>query len=460
MSLMRVDQSKSSRASELPFKRLSAMNQSHQQLLEVSREYNTLFSKNEFYPIQKAYTSPHFIILTVRFPGKNAYIYIGRGHKYEGIYLGESLLPAYLRIQDKFLDYLRKNLVGCRLGRMEVDSKHSFALFSFKNDYADNSISFGYKNHQLFFIIQNKDNIYTSWNNENHKNSTLLSLVDQFYGEKVNATNDKFSTWSLKDYFKSEEKKLNGQPVLLKKEKFLSRKIANIENDLNEVKKWSLLEKELLSENPILYSDEQNHFAGIKIKIPHGLNQWQKRDFLFGKVKKLKKAEEILINRLEETIKEKEKVKAGDIEVTLTKESAVPLLWQTTRSKKKNETNLNYIQFKLKNIAGAAGLDAHSNDLLRPESSKDHYWFHIENFPGAHCLLKTDDISILTKEDFSGIASLLRDLSHLEILEIPVIYSQVKYVKGLKGTPGKVLVKKPKYMRCNYGPWKEIISVV
>ena len=73
--------------------------------------------------------------------------------------------------------------------------------------------------------------------------------------------------------------------------------------------------------------------------------------------------------------------------------------------------------------------------------------------------LKTDDISKIKPLEFEALASLLRDCSKLDILEIPVIYSQVKHVKGLKGTAGKVLIKKPKYLRCQYRPWKEIITL-
>ncbi len=399
-------------------------------------------------------------MLAIRFPGKNAFLYIGRGHKYEGIFLGDSLPPSSLRIQDKFLDYLRKNIVGCRLGKMEVDNQQFFALFSFKNDQENNSISFGYKNHQLYFLLQNKDLIYTSWNNEFQSGKSILNLVDNFLADKSGGEFDKDSTWTLESYFKSEEKKLNGLPVQVKKEKFLVRKIKNIEADLLGVKKWVLLERDLLSENSAEIREDQTNFHGIKIKFPFGLNQWQKRDFLFQKIKKLKKAEVILSTRLAEAHQELEKVKAGDVKIELTRESAISLLWQTTRSKAKVESDKKWVQFKLSNITGSLGLDAQSNDMLRAESAKDHYWFHIENFTGSHCVLKTEDISHFTKEEFSAIASMLRDYSKLQISEIPVIFSQVKHVKGLKGSAGKVLLKKPKSLRCNYLDLKEIITII
>lgn len=106
------------------------------------------------------------------------------------------------------------------------------------------------------------------------------------------------------------------------------------------------------------------------------------------------------------------------------------------------------------------GLDAKSNDWIRSEAHKDHWWFHIENYTGAHCIIKTDDFTILSVDELGLIASMLRDFSKLEITEIPLIYGQVKNVKGVKGAQGMVLVKKPKYLRCLYTKWKEIISII
>jgi uncharacterized protein YcbK (DUF882 family) len=74
--------------------------------------------------------------------------------------------------------------------------------------------------------------------------------------------------------------------------------------------------------------------------------------------------------------------------------------------------------------------------------------------------VKTDDFSKLSLDDLAAIASLLRDYSRLEIREIPVLYSQLKNVKGMKGVKGEVIIKKPKHLRCLYIDWKEIISIL
>nr|BDT26646.1 NFACT RNA binding domain-containing protein [Bacteriovorax sp. HI3] len=437
------------------------MIQTHQQLRQTSLEYNTLFSKNEFYPVQKAYTTPHFLVLGLRFPGQNVALYIGRGNQYEGIFFSNKFPPSYLRIQDRLLDYVRKYLVGARLGKMEVDDNHFLSLFHFKNEHTDNSFAFGYKDRGLFFIKQSKEEIYTSWNGETSKGKNITDLVDQFLGKASSVDNAKPSNWTLLNYFQDEEKKVSGKPLQKKKEKFLEKKLGNISHDLHDVEKWKLIEEDLLSEEGLNLADHQSVLHGHKIKFSSNLNQWQKRDVVFNKVKKLKKAEEILKGRLKETDEELFKVKQGDFEFEVTKEKAIAPLWQTASAqKKKEESEYNVKHFKLKNLSGAIALDAASNDWLRSQGAKEHYWFHIENYTGAHCLVKTDDLSKLSGEDLSAIASMLRDYSKLTINEIPVMYSQLQHVKGLKGVQGKVIIKKPKYLRCNYINWTEIITMV
>ena len=460
MSAVRSDQSRSSRASELPFKRLRAMIQTHQQLLTAASEYNTLFSKNEFYPLQKAYTTPHFLVLGLRFPGRNVALYIGRGNQYEGIFVSDKFPPSYLRVQDRLLDYTRKYLVGTRLGKMEVDEKHFFSLFHFKNDHLDNSFAFGYKDRQLFFIKQNKEEVYTSWNGETTTGKSITMLVDSLLGSVTTINNSKSSSWTLDQYFIDEHKKVSGKPIQKKKEKFLVKKISNITSDLSDVEKWHLIENDLLSEE-LEFDENQNNFHGHKIKFGSHLNKWQKRDVVFCKVKKLKKAAKILKTRLQETDEELEKVIDGEFEFEVTKEKVIAPLWQsaTGSSKIKHSSEYNVKSFRIKNLNGIIALDSASNDWLRSQGGKEQYWFHIEDYTGAHCLIKTEDISLLTGEDLSAIASMLRDYSKLEITVIPVMYSQLKNVKGLKGVQGKVLVKKPKFLRCNYMNWKEIITI-
>jgi hypothetical protein len=435
------------------------MIQTHQQLKLISEEYNSLFSKNEFYPLQKAYTTPHFIVLSVRFPGRTVALYLGRGNQYQGVFLGDKFPPSYLRVQDRLLDYLRKFLVGARLGKMEIDDKNYVIRLIFKNEHADNSFTFGYKDRQLFFAKQSKEEIYTSWNGVTAFGNKLISLIDLFNPDK-GILQKSVQDWTVGAYLKEEENKIKGQPIQKKKEKFLIKKIGNIESDLEGVKSWQLLQDDLKEGRVDLEVDELK-LHGQKIKLQGLESPWLKRDLIFKKIKKLKKAEGILSNRLEESKVEFENVKKGDFEFEVTKEKVIQPLWIShLKSSSIAKSEYQIKNFRILGLSGVVGLDALSNDFIRSEASKEHYWFHVENYTGCHCILKTDDFSLLTLEALSAIASMMRDFSKLKILEIPILYTQVKNVKGLKGVKGQVLVKKAKHLRCLYSDWKEIITIL
>ncbi len=434
------------------------MIQTHQQLKIISDEYNSLFSKNEFYPLQKAYTTPHFLVLSIRFPGKSIAIYIGRGNQYQGIFLADKLPPAFLRVQDRLLDYVRKYLVGTRLGKLTISDSSLVASFQFKNDQPNNSFIFGYKERQLFFCKQSKDESYLSWSGQIVDSNSLQSEVDKFNADKIDQSKNE-NSWKLSDYLTAEEKKANGQPVQKKKEKFLTRKISNISKDLESAQVWSLLQNDLI-ENRLNLNTDELKAHGQKIKLLRVTSEWLKRDLVFKKIKKLKKAEEILSARLIESENEFENVKKGEFDFEITKEKIIQPLWIThQKSLPAKSGDFNVKNFKLKNLNGVVGLDAGSNDWIRGNASKEHYWFHVENHTGAHCVIKTEDFTKLGFQDLEAIASMLRDLSKLEILEIPIVFTQVKNLKGIKGAKGSVTIKKPKHLSCVYRNWKEIITI-
>ena len=435
------------------------MIQTHQQLLETSREYNTLFSKNEFYPIQKAYTTPHYLVLVIRFPGKTVGCYIGRGHGYEGFQFSEKIAPSYLRIQDKFLDYARKYLVGARMGRVQVCADYQSFSFTFKNEHPDNEFIFGYKDHQLFFMRRERDQNYCSWSNSTTVESSSKLLQNILGGSVKILTEQKNQT--IEQYLGTEEKKASGKLIQKKKEKFLLKKAENIKKDLGLVLNHKKIEEALIAgEIDLSKTSYEGH--GQKIKFTGAENEWQRRDLIFQKIKKLKKAVGILEQRLKETELELENVRAGKFEFELTKEKAIPLLWNNTLSSKKTikQSEHNVKNFKLKNITGVLALDASSNDFIRSQASKDHWWFHIDQYSGSHLIIKTDDLSQLSQEDYRALGSFLRDSSKLKIESIPLIFSQVKNVKGMKGVQGKVIVSKPKYLQCHYQAWAEIITLL
>ena len=57
------------------------------------------------------------------------------------------------------------------------------------------------------------------------------------------------------------------------------------------------------------------------------------------------------------------------------------------------------------------------------------------------------------------IGSIIRDYSEHKILEIPLQYTEVKNLKGIKGKAGSVIYKKEKYITVSYKPnWMHNIT--
>lgn len=367
--------------------------------------------------------------------------------------------PSYLRTKDKLLDYCRKYLVGSRLGTMQVDAHYQLVHFNFKREHPEFGFTFGYKDHQMFFIKREKKQIYSSWDNQISEEN-ISEKVATFLGNTSIKNEMKPSSFSVEQYLENEEKKMKGKPVQKKKEKFLNRKIKNISNDLELVKKWKLIESDLIKDQITLQGNEVNLY-GHKIKFAGQLTEWQKKDLLFQKVKKLKKAESILENRLLESEQELTSVKAGQFEFEVTKEKVIEPLWLNRPiAKKTNSSDYAVKNFKIKKITGVIALDARSNDWIRTQAAKEHWWFHIDQYQGSHLILKTDNIGELTQVDLSAISSMLREFSKLTIDSIPLVYSQVKNIKGMKGAQGKVIINRPKYLQCSYRDWKEIITLL
>ncbi len=398
------------------------------------------------------------MVFVLRFPGKTKALYIGRGHGYEGFYLSDKVPPSYLRIKDKLLDYMRKYLVGTRLGKITVKPYGLVSSFGFKNENEDNSLVFGYKEHQLFFIKREKQEAFISWDGQTHAAEKLEQLLVSFVGEKITTSDGRLHT--IEEYLEKEEKKVKGLPLQKKKEKFLNRKLQNIKDDLQLVSKWPQIENDLLSEKIDLNSDSIN-IHGQKLKFHGVINPWLKKDLIFQKIKKLKKAQGILDLRLRDTENEYGEVQSGKFEFEITKEKAIAPLWNNQSASKKLLSAQHSVKyFRIKNINGVIALDAESNDWIRGQAAKEHWWFHIDQYTGSHLILKIDELASISILELSAIASCLRDYSKLNILSIPLVYSQVKHIKGVKGSQGKVIITKPKYMQCDYADWKEIITLL
>jgi predicted ribosome quality control (RQC) complex YloA/Tae2 family protein len=308
----------------------------------------------------------------------------------------------------------------------------------------------------LFFAKQEANLIFESWTNQIGERSTVMWPESDWTKFILSQNLD------IAKYIEIEEKKSIGVVELKKREKFLIKKIKNIKLDLVACENGKAIEEKLLSNEldlrqmEIIICGQRFSFLGLK-------NEWEKKDHIFKKIKKLKRGKQLLAERLIEAEAELAKVENGELKRSTTKEKAIQVLWKKVEKNTKYTSSINqgdFIHIEIGGINGLIGLNSSGNDTIRGLSHKEHLWFHIENYPGAHCILKTENISLLSMEQIEMIGSILRDYSKLEIMEIPLLFTQVKNIKGVKGAKGKVIVSKAKHLRCLYKNWKEIISIV
>ena len=108
--------------------------------------------------------------------------------------------------------------------------------------------------------------------------------------------------------------------------------------------------------------------------------------------------------------------------------------------------------FKIKGgLTFALGTNAAANDYLRSRwGHRDDLWFHLEGYRGPHLIAKKSTIGDIPPRVLQVIASALRDYGGLEITEIPVLFTPVKNLKGVKGASGKVRYSKEKYLKMIY----------
>lgn len=427
-------------------------------LKKVCDEYNKLFQKIEFVPVQKAFIGPHYLNLVVRFPGKSLNLLIGLGERFEGVEFSEDSIPSLIRQRDRFLDFIRKNVVGTKMGKIEVDTNFRRIRISVLRAGVLNYLDLMWLERELYFswqeqVEEGKWNHFFSWKGEFLKeHSGNLSEVFEEFGEQKDPIGEEkeFQNFAMKSYLKFVLSSTKTSVVQSKSKKFLEKKSKNIQSDLDRFKHRHLLKEQLLLDQIPL---EKNFFdlCGIKIKFKNEESYYQKKNKIFQKLKNLDQVEEVLVKRLAETKGQLVNSKGNSQEQKIKMSVVQPIWANSEKNRKKNQSvekgdhRILTYEFPSK-LRIRVSLDARSNDELRNQSSKEHIWFHQEVGAGAHLVAKADRFDQLTPEDLSLIASILQYYSKLSGSELSLMYATVKELKGAKGSPGKVLVKKPKYL--------------
>lgn len=410
--------------------------------------------------IQKIYSSATTVDLAIRLPGKTVHLYIGRGGGTEGVWLSENRIPSVLRKKDKFLEYLRRYLSGCTVQGLKLDEKDRCVQLKYGRAGKLCSFNIFYAGRDLYFSNRYFDDktstmrFFKSWSNttsiceEDHEHQNNFKDFDEV--GRITIPKEKLhqNIIDIEPILKKEFERVERSQLSKRKTQFLKRKINKIKVDLEKINK---------SENLIkLANDENEDFSKLNRKIKicgvkfnfDGDTHYQRRDEIFQKAKRFKQHQSKLIQRLIETERELKLLSSKtDYQNNL---KCIAPVWIM---KKSTSDEVRVVQDQAYSIHSSNGVDygvgnsATGNDQLRKNwAKKDDFWFHLESGISSHVIVKLRGHH-LNELVFKQVANLMNQAMKTKNTEIDLIYTQVKNLKGVKGTKGKVIFKKEKHIR-------------
>jgi predicted ribosome quality control (RQC) complex YloA/Tae2 family protein len=409
--------------------------------------------------IQKIYSTAYFISFSIRSPGKTWHLYLGRGGGQEGLWIGNHPPTSELRRKDAFLEYLRRHVSSCSFLEIELDPYDRIIKFVYQKFGQKQSLLFFWRGRKLYFIHHFQDGpdepfrILLSWHGKAILANTDLDNHFELFNEVGRRSDIKHDLQSphastIEDLLKDElsAAKLKG---LSSSPTFLQRKISNIESDLEKTRQWGQLQK-ILDKGSSLEGYELK-VGDHKIKFEGELNPFERRNLLFEKIKKLKKGESILTERLSSA----QDQLAGQVQ-TIKSSSQLPMVkpvWGREEIKQNQQLKMtekeDYKVFKFDDFSVGVGLSAQGNDQLRNKwAKKEDFWFHLDGVKSSHVIVKIQQGHHLESEMINMASTILAYFSHFSGDWIPIIYTAVKNLKGVSGSAGMVIYKKEKHLRC------------
>ena len=401
--------------------------------------------------IQKIYSTANYLSLAIRAPGKTSHLFIGRGAGHEGLFLSDKPPVSAIRQRERFLEYLRKHLSSCTLIHVEIDNYDRIAEIVYQKFGKLQRLALFWRARKLYFahlyqeLPEQPQRLLLSWTNKSTPANEVTSLFEYF--DEVGRSKELDQEGSGQDVSIEEEleKELKQLQLgqLIYRPSFIQRKIKNITEDLENARQWHELQKFLDSGEEI--NAYEMVIAGHKFRFDSDLNQYEKRNLIFDKIKKLKRGEKILMDRLEQ-------VKGQEQENNQAKFKPLPITQVSWGLEKKTPISkpVTYNEYKsVRTEFGsiAWGLTSQGNDQIRNKrASKEDWWFHLDGHKSSHIIVKSDNI--LTPDQMEVVASILAQVSGFIGEWIPVIFTQVKNLKGVSGRPGMVVYKKQKHINC------------
>ena len=389
--------------------------------------------------VQKVYSSSYWLHYALRIPGESINLLQGRGNHFEALIINRPIESKYRR-KDKLLDFLRKNVRGACLKKIVLDKLDRAFCYELIRDRKKYYFAYFYGGRKSYFIFRDEKKTFLSWRGkiENQIDSidTLFKLFDDVGRKDILKTKQgSFGEidWSLEERNIFREDKKKSKKKIKKKQR--------IEQDLLKIKERAKLKEALEGVNEL--EDGKVNLAGFNINLGYGLSFYEKRDLVYRKVKKLKKAESIQ----EERLKNLETDKSDEQSEIQFKKS--PILPEWNESKKEiilTSSSQIYKEIKDHKYHFLNGLTAQGNDLIRKKSKKNDWWYHLEANSSAHIIVSSNAYFNPTDE------ILLQKVVELIVInqafrEVDLIYTQVKNLRSVKGSAGKVRFSKERRVR-------------
>lgn len=410
--------------------------------------------------IQKIYSTSYYVSINVRSHGRNWHLFLGRGGGYEGLWLAEKAPPSHLRRKDLFLEYLRKHLSSCRFHGLSIDQYDRIIKLDYQKYGVLQSLLLFWKGRQLYFVHRFQESLdgvfktLMSWNGKAttayNENDNLFDLFNQV-GRQVNISHEMTSKHVITiDQLLLEEEKAANLQTLNSAPQFLMRKKENIKEDLRKAMQWEKLQK-ILDNGDTLDEMHELKVEDQKIKLEGNLTSYERRGIIFDKIKKLKRGVSILSSRLKDV--EDELIGKKIEEKKMGQLSMIKPVWGIEKKAKLTPSNLkeaiDYKIYTFNGILFGIGSNANGNDQLRNKwANKEDYWFHLDGYKSSHLIMKIPAGQHISVLELNMAASILAHFSHFLGDWVPVIYTQVKYLKGVSGASGMVIYKKEKHLQC------------
>jgi predicted ribosome quality control (RQC) complex YloA/Tae2 family protein len=309
--------------------------------------------------------------------------------------------------------------------------------------------------------------VYTSWAGDTNPTGLdnnlegLLGLFNEVGRTEIPKEQLTLSLGSIHEILKKEGEATAREKLISKKEKSLKKKLKFIHDDLTKVREWENLKKFATTEDLSLEHNEKLTIGSHSFKLHNLSTHHQKLGLIFEKIKKLQKAEKILETRKENTEEELKNVPQLITEETEVKNLPGPK-FEVKKMKAPQKSSQEWWEYSIGPKHFAIGKSAQGNDELRSSyANKDDWWIHLDQKESAHLVIK-NEWHLLSPHELQIIVSALADYSKIEIKNsplIPIIFTQVKYLKGVKGRPGLVLFKKEKRMSVmTLSDWKNFVK--